>query len=63
MNDDFSNPAVEVGEFVMVNTTDVSKLFLKSDTEWVFISDLKGATGLSAYEIAKKYGFSGTESE
>lgn len=63
MNDDFSNPAVEVGEFVMVNTADVSKLFLKSDTEWVFISDLKGATGLSAYEIAKKYGFSGTESE
>lgn len=69
MQDDYNNPEVKTGQFVMIDTGDVeneedSRLYLKGDTEWKFISDLSGAQGiqgLSAYQVAVQHGFEGTE--
>ena len=71
MEDDYNNPEVKMGQFVMIDTGDVeneedSRLYLKGDTEWKFISDLSGAQGiqgLSAYQVAVQHGFEGTEAE
>lgn len=71
MQDDYNNPEVNKGQFVMIDTGDVeneedSRLYLKGDTEWKFISDLSGAQGiqgLSAYQVAVQHGFEGTEDE
>ena len=71
MEDDYNNPKVKIGQFVMIDTGDVeneedSRLYLKGDTEWKFISDLSGAQGiqgLSAYQVAVQHGFEGTEAE
>lgn len=71
MEDDYNNPEVKTGRFVMIDTGDVeneedSRLYLKGDTEWKFISDLSGAQGiqgLSAYQVAVQHGFEGTEAE
>lgn len=71
MQDDYNNPEVKKGQFVMIDTGDVeneedSRLYLKGDTEWKFISDLSGAQGiqgLSAYQVAVQHGFEGTEDE
>ena len=71
MEDDYNNPEVKTGQFVMIDTGDVeneedSRLYLKGDTEWKFISDLSGTQGiqgLSAYQIALKHGFEGSEDE
>lgn len=71
MEDDYNNPEVKKGQFVMIDTGDVeneedSRLYLKGDTEWKFISDLSGAQGiqgLSAYQVAVQHGFEGTEDE
>ena len=71
MEDDYNNPEVKAGQFVMIDTGDVeneedSRLYLKGDTEWKFISDLSGAQGiqgLSAYQVAVQHGFEGTEAE
>lgn len=71
MEDDYNNPEVTTGQFVMIDTGDVeneedSRLYLKGDTEWKFISDLSGAQGiqgLSAYQVAVQHGFEGTEAE
>lgn len=71
MQDDYNNPEVKTGQFVMIDTGDVeneedSRLYLKGDTEWKFISDLSGAQGiqgLSAYQVAVQHGFKGTEAE
>lgn len=71
MQDDYNNPEVTIGQFVMIDTGDVeneedSRLYLKGDTEWKFISDLSGAQGiqgLSAYQVAVQHGFEGTEAE
>lgn len=71
MQDDYNNPEVKAGQFVMIDTGDVeneedSRLYLKGDTEWKFISDLSGAQGiqgLSAYQVAVQHGFKGTEDE
>lgn len=71
MEDDYNNPEVKIGQFVMIDTGDVeneedSRLYLKGDTEWKFISDLSGAQGiqgLSAYQVAVRHGFEGTEAE
>lgn len=69
MQDDYNNPEVKKGQFVMIDTGDVeneedSRLYLKGNTEWKFISDLSGAQGiqgLSAYQVAVQHGFEGTE--
>lgn len=69
MQDDYNNPEVTIGQFVMIDTGNVeneedSRLYLKGDTEWKFISDLSGAQGiqgLSAYQVAVQHGFEGTE--
>ena len=71
MEDDYNNPEVTIGQFVMIDTGNVeneedSRLYLKGDTEWKFISDLSGAQGiqgLSAYQVAVQHGFEGTEDE
>lgn len=71
MQDDYNNPEVTIGQFVMIDTGDVeneedSRLYLKGNTEWKFISDLSGAQGiqgLSAYQVAVQHGFKGTEDE
>lgn len=71
MQDDYNNPEVKKGQFVMIDTGNVeneedSRLYLKGDTEWKFISDLSGAQGiqgLSAYQVAVQHGFKGTEDE
>lgn len=71
MQDDYNNPEVKTGQFVMIDTGDVeneedSRLYLKGDTKWKFISDLSGAQGiqgLSAYQVAVQHGFEGTEDE
>lgn len=71
MQDDYNNPEVKKGQFVMIDIGDVeneedSRLYLKGDTEWKFISDLSGAQGiqgLSAYQVAVQHGFEGTEDE
>ena len=71
MQNDYNNPEVKTGQFVMIDAGDVeneedSRLYLKGDTEWKFISDLSGAQGiqgLSAYQVAVQHGFEGTEDE
>ena len=71
MEDNFNSPDVSVGEFVVINTDDVedpenSRLYMKAEESWKFITDLSGATGitgLSAYQIAVQQGFEGTEEE
>lgn len=71
MEDDYNNPEVTIGQFVMIDTGNVeneedSRLYLKGNTEWKFISDLSGAQGiqgLSAYQVAVQHGFEGTEDE
>ena len=71
MEEDYNNPEVKTGQFVMIDTGDVeneedSRLYLKGNTEWKFISDLSGAQGiqgLSAYQVAVQHGFKGTEDE
>jgi hypothetical protein len=71
MQDDYNNPEVKAGQFVMIDTGNVeneedSRLYLKGNTEWKFISDLSGAQGiqgLSAYQVAVQHGFKGTEDE
>lgn len=71
MEDDYNNPEVKAGQFVMIDTGNVeneedSRLYLKGNTEWKFISDLSGAQGiqgLSAYQVAVQHGFKGTEDE
>lgn len=71
MEADYDNPEVGIGQFVMIDTGDVedpedSRLYLKGDTEWKFISDLsgmQGIQGLSAYQVAVQEGFVGTQAE
>lgn len=51
MNNDFSNNDVEETQFVLINTNSIedpdnAKLYIKSATEYSFVSDLSGATGI-----------------
>lgn len=65
----YNDPEVSIGQFVMIDTGNVqdeedSRLYLKGDSEWKFISDLSGAQGiqgLSAYQVAVQHGFEGDE--
>lgn len=74
MDGDYDNQEVAIGQFVMINSDDVddpdnAKLFLKTETGFLYIADLSGATGIrgltgkSAYDIAVDEGFGGTEEE
>lgn len=71
MEDNFNSSDVSIGEFVVINTNDIedpenSRLYMKAEESWKFITDLSGATGitgLSAYQIAAQQGFEGTEEE
>ena len=62
---------VKLGEYVLINTNDVedpddAKVYLKTQEGWKFIVDLSGMQGIqgwSAYEVAVKHGFVGTEEE
>lgn len=51
MKADFSNDEVQVNEFVIINTNDTNdednaKLFIKGESEFLFITDLSGAQGI-----------------
>lgn len=51
MEADYNNPGIEEGDFVLINTDDVSdpdnaKLYVKGPTGWQFVTDLSGAQGI-----------------
>lgn len=50
MNNDYDNPDIEVGAFVMIvndtNTEDNAKLYSKGQTDYTFIVDLSGMQGI-----------------
>lgn len=69
MEADWGTADVKLGEYVLINTNDVedpddAKVYLKTQEGWKFIVDLSGMQGIqgwSAYEVAVKHGFVGTE--
>lgn len=69
MEADWGTADVKLGEYVLINTNDVedpddAKVYLKTQEGWKFIVDLSGMQGIqgwSAYEVAVKHGFIGTE--
>lgn len=71
MEADWGTANVKLGEYVLINTNDVedpddAKVYLKTQEGWKFIVDLSGMQGIqgwSAYEVAVKHGFVGTEEE
>lgn len=71
MEADWGTADVKLGEYVLINTNDVedpddAKVYLKTQEGWKFIVDLSGMQGIqgwSAYEVAVKHGFVGTEAE
>ena len=71
MEADWGTADVKLGEYVLVNTNNVedpddAKVYLKTQEGWKFIVDLSGMQGIqgwSAYEVAVKHGFVGTEEE
>ena len=71
MEADWDTADVELGEYVLINTNNVedpddAKVYLKTQEGWKFIVDLSGMQGIqgwSAYEVAVKHGFVGTEEE
>lgn len=71
MEADWGTADVKLGEYVLINTNDVedpddAKVYLKTQEGWKFIVDLSGIQGIqgwSAYEVAVKHGFVGTEEE
>lgn len=71
MEADWSTADVKLGEYVLINTNNVedpddAKVYLKTQEGWKFIVDLSGMQGIqgwSAYEVAVKHGFVGTEEE
>lgn len=71
MEADWGTADVKLGEYVLINTNNVedpddAKVYLKTQEGWKFIVDLSGMQGIqgwSAYEVAVKHGFVGTEEE
>lgn len=71
MEADWGTADVKLGEYVLINTNNVedpddAKVYLKTQEGWKFIVDLSGMQGVqgwSAYEVAVKHGFVGTEEE
>lgn len=71
MEADWGTADVKLGEYVLINTGNVedpddAKVYLKTQEGWKFIVDLSGMQGIqgwSAYEVAVKHGFVGTEEE
>ena len=71
MEADWGTADVKLGEYVLINTNTVedpddAKVYLKTQEGWKFIVDLSGMQGIqgwSAYEVAVKHGFVGTEEE
>lgn len=71
MEADWGTADVKLGEYVLINTNNVedpddAKVYLKTQEGWKFIVDLSGIQGIqgwSAYEVAVKHGFVGTEEE
>lgn len=71
MEADWDTADVKLGEYVLINTNNVedpddAKVYLKTQEGWKFIVDLSGMQGIqgwSAYELAVKHGFVGTEAE
>lgn len=71
MEADWGTADVKLGGYVLINTNNVedpddAKVYLKTQEGWKFIVDLSGMQGIqgrSAYEVAVKHGFVGTEEE
>lgn len=71
MEADWGTADVKLGDYVIINANDVedpddAKVYLKTQEGWKFIVDLSGMQGIqgwSAYEVAVKHGFVGTEEE
>lgn len=71
MEADWGTADVKLGEYVLINTNNVedpddAKVYLKTQEGWKLIVDLSGMQGIqgwSAYEVAVKHGFVGTEEE
>lgn len=71
MEADWGTADVKLGEYVLINTNNIedpddAKVYLKTQEGWKFIVDLSGMQGIqgwSAYEVAVKHGFVGTEEE
>lgn len=71
MEADWGTADVKLGEYVLINTNNVedpddAKVYLKTQEGWKFIVDLSGMQGIqgwSAYEVAVKHSFVGTEEE
>lgn len=71
MEADWGTADVKLGEYVIINANNVedpddAKVYLKTQEGWKFIVDLSGMQGIqgwSAYEVAVKHGFVGTEEE
>lgn len=70
MEADFNNPLINIGEFVIIDSNiqdpDNSKLYVKTENNYKYLTDMSGATGItgkSAYEIAVENGFIGTKEE
>lgn len=71
MEADHDNPDVGIGEFVIISTGDTedpdeAKLYNKLVDGWQYLTDLSGSQGvqgMSAYQVAVKNGYIGTEAE
>ena len=51
MEADYNNPGIEEGDFVLINTEDISdpdnaKIYVKGPAGWQFVTDLSGAQGI-----------------
>lgn len=51
MEADYNNPGIEEGDFVLIDTDDISdpdnaKIYVKGPTGWQFVTDLSGAQGI-----------------
>lgn len=64
MNDGYNNDNVAIGKFVIINSNDEDngKVYQKGENQYTYITCMIGK-GESAYEVAVKNGFEGTEEE
>lgn len=51
MNNDFDNPDIKIGDFVLINTDNVeeednARLYVKGETQFSYLTDLSGAQGI-----------------
>ena len=56
MNADYNNPAVAIGDFVLIASTvsdpDNAKMYVKGETTYDYVTDLSGATGIQGVGVS-----------